>query len=63
MVLIPAGGSSRKARSATNMVRQDALTALLSRLDEGRLAQLLDNYPARPGKYYYNVMTELDLRL
>jgi hypothetical protein len=44
-------------------VRAAALSALIDRSDSAQLEQLLDEYPRRPGPYYYNVMAQLDWHL
>jgi Domain of unknown function (DUF4062) len=44
-------------------VRRSATEALVARLDRDHLEVLLDEYPTRPGHYYYNVIAHLDLHL
>ncbi len=48
-------------RSST--VRRAAYDGLVSRLDDDALAGLLNDYPARPGHHFYDVIAALDLRV
>jgi len=48
---------------AAGDVRWVALAALLERLDRDAVERLLDEYPARQGSHYYNVIAGLDWHL